>query len=127
MLDYSYFINYYKLIAKDLSKQQVFDAGPRAIQQINFTVNLDNARNTTMFFVIQEAKEAVLDFSQGTVKFYKNLIYWDKMTQYNNFNVKLSNSQFNKPKSVIKNKSEVILRLSSNMIGNCNHETNFPQ
>ena len=67
-LDYSYFNNYYKIIAVDLSKQQVFDADPRAIQQINFTANLDRAGNTTMFFVIEEAKETVLNFSQETVK-----------------------------------------------------------
>ena len=41
-------------------------------------------------------------------------------------NVKLSNSQVKELKSAIKNKSEVVLRLSSNMIGNCNDETNFP-
>ena len=52
----------------DLSKQQALDADPRAIQQINFTANLDRARNTAMFFIIEEAKETVLDFSQGTVK-----------------------------------------------------------
>ena len=39
-----------------------------AIQQINFTANLDRAGNTTMFFIIEGAKETVLDFSQGTVK-----------------------------------------------------------
>ena len=41
-----------------------------------------------------------------------------KMTQYNSLNVKLSNSQLNKLKSAIKNETEVVLRLSSNMIGN---------
>ena len=46
------------------------------------------------------------------------------MTQYNSLNVKLSNSQLNKLKSAIKNKTEVVLRLSSNMIGD--NETNFP-
>ena len=46
------------------------------------------------------------------------------MTQYNSFNVKLSNSQLNKLKSAIKNKTEVVLRLSSNMIAD--NETNFP-
>ena len=45
------------------------------------------------------------------------------MTQYNSLNAKLSNSQFNKLKSAIKNKSEVVLRLSPNMIGD--DETNF--
>ena len=46
------------------------------------------------------------------------------MTQYNSLNVKLSNSQLNKLKSAIKNETEVVLRLSSNMIGD--NETNFP-
>ena len=48
------------------------------------------------------------------------------MTQYNCSNVKLSNSRLNKLKSVIKNKTEVVLRLSSNMIGDSDDETNFP-
>ena len=56
------------MIAIDLSKQQAFDADPRSIQQINFTANLDRVENTTMFFIIEEAKEIVLNFSQGTVK-----------------------------------------------------------
>ena len=47
-----------------------------------------------------------------------------KMTQYNSLNVKLSNSQLNKLKSAIKNETEVVLRLSSNMIGD--NGTNFP-
>ena len=68
LLDYTYFKKYYKMIAVDLSKQQALDADPKAIQQINFTANLDRAGNTTMFFIIEEAKETVLDFSQGTVK-----------------------------------------------------------
>ena len=46
------------------------------------------------------------------------------MTQYSSLNVKLSNSQLNKFKSAIKNETEVVLRLSSNMTGN--NETNFP-
>ena len=68
LLDYSYFKDHYKMIAIDLSKQQALDADPRAIQQIKFTANLDRVGNTTMFFIIEEAKETVLDFSQGTVK-----------------------------------------------------------
>ena len=67
LLGYAYFKDYYKMIEIDLSKQQVFDAYSRAIQQINFTANLDRAENTTMFFIIEEAKETVLEFSQGTV------------------------------------------------------------
>ena len=64
----SYFKDHYKMIAIDLRKQQALDADPRAIQQINFTAKLDRDGNTTMFFIIEEAKETVLDFSQGTVK-----------------------------------------------------------
>ena len=48
------------------------------------------------------------------------------MTQYSSLNVKLSNSHLNKLNSAIKNKTEVVWRLSSNMIGNSNDETNFP-
>ena len=48
------------------------------------------------------------------------------MTQYNSLNVKLSNLQLNKLKSAIKNEIDVVLRLSSNMIGNSDDETNFP-
>ena len=68
MLVYSYFKENYKMIAIDLRKQEVLDADPRATQQINFTANLDRAGKTTMFFIIEEAKGTVLDFSQGTVK-----------------------------------------------------------
>ena len=47
------------------------------------------------------------------------------MAQYNTLNIKLSNSQLNKLKSPMKYKKEVLLRLSSNMIGNSEDETNF--
>ena len=56
------------MIAIDLIKQQASDTDPRAIQQINFTANLDRAGNTRIYFILEEAKETVLDFSQGTVK-----------------------------------------------------------
>ena len=56
------------MIAVDLSKQQALDADPRAIQQINFTANLDRASNTRIYFILEEAKETKLDFSQDTVK-----------------------------------------------------------
>ena len=67
LLDYPYFADTYKMIAVDLSKQAL-DADPRAIQQINFTANLDRAGNTRVYFILEEAKETILDFSQGTVK-----------------------------------------------------------
>ena len=75
LLDYCYFKENYKLIAKDLSKQQALDADPRAIQQINFTANLDRAGNTTIFFIIEQAKETIFEFSQGTVKVLQSLIF----------------------------------------------------
>ena len=56
------------MIAIDLSKQQALDDDPRAIHQINFIANLDRAGNTKIYFILEEAKETVLDFSQGTVK-----------------------------------------------------------
>ena len=56
------------MIAVDLGKQQALDADPRAIQQINFTANLDRAGNTRIYFILEEAKETVFEFSQGTVK-----------------------------------------------------------
>ena len=63
ILDYDYFKENYKTIAIDLSRQQELDADPRAIQQINFTANLDRAGNTTIFFIIEEAKETIFKFS----------------------------------------------------------------
>ena len=68
LLDYSYFADTCKMIAVDLSKQQALDADPRAIQQINFTANLDRAGNTGLYFILEEAEKIILDFSQGTVK-----------------------------------------------------------
>ena len=56
------------MISIDLSKQQGLDADPRAIQQISFTANLDRAGNTRFCFVLEEAKESIFEFSQGTVK-----------------------------------------------------------
>ena len=56
------------MITIDLSRQNELDADPRAIQQINFMANLDRTGNTTIFFITEEAKETVFDFSQGTVK-----------------------------------------------------------
>ena len=67
LLDYPYFETY-KMIAVDLSKQKALDFDPKAIQQINFTANLDRAGNTRVYFILKEAKETVLDFLQGIVK-----------------------------------------------------------
>ena len=66
--NYNNFNNYYKAIAIDLSKQKAINADPKAIQQINFTGNLHWVECAKMFFIIEEAKETILDFSHGTVK-----------------------------------------------------------
>ena len=68
LLDYPYFKNYYKMIATDLSKQQALDVDPKAIKQINSTASLEGDVNTRIFFIIEEAKDTILDFSQETVK-----------------------------------------------------------
>ena len=68
LLNYHDFNQYYKMIAIDLGKQQTLDADPKTIQQINFTGNLE--QQATIFFIIEEAKEKLLDFSQGTVKVF---------------------------------------------------------
>ena len=50
LLDYSYFKDHYKMIVIDLSKQQALDADPRAIQQINFTANLDSRKYNNLLY-----------------------------------------------------------------------------
>ena len=57
LLDYNYFKRYHKMIAMDLNKQQALDTDPKAIQQFNFTGNLE--KNVVIFFIIEETKEAV--------------------------------------------------------------------
>ena len=68
LLDYPYFKDSYKMISVDLNKQQALHADPRAIQQINFMANLDRAGNTRIYFILEEAKKTILNFSQGTVR-----------------------------------------------------------
>ena len=57
LLDYNYFEEHYKMRAIDLSKQQELDTDPKAIQEINFTGNLERNNVAIMFFIIEEAKE----------------------------------------------------------------------
>ena len=68
LLDYPLFKEYCKLIAMDLRKHQKLDADPKAIQQINFTGKPE--KNATIFFIIEEAKETVLDFSKQIVTLF---------------------------------------------------------
>ena len=55
----------------DLSKQQRLDADPKAIQQIDFTVNLEQYGNTTMLFIIEEMKET---FYKELLKYYEFIL-----------------------------------------------------
>ena len=68
LLDYNYFNEHYEMIVIDLNKQQELDADPKARQPINFTAILERDEGAIMFFIIEEAKETTLDFSQRTVK-----------------------------------------------------------
>ena len=76
LLYHSYFKDHYRMIAIDLTKQQVLDSDPRATHQINFTGNFDRIRDTTMFFIIEEAKETIFEFSLGTVKILWMQLHW---------------------------------------------------
>ena len=68
LLDFNYFDKHYKLVAVDLSKQKELDAGPRAIQQIEFKYMLGT--NSTIYWVLEKSKETILEFYKGTVKVY---------------------------------------------------------
>ena len=61
---------YYEIITIDLSEKQALDVDPRVIQHINFTRHLDQDGNRTTFFILEEEKETILHFSQGTVKVF---------------------------------------------------------
>ena len=64
LLDYNYFNKHHKILAIDLSKQQPLNADPKAIQQINFTGNLERDEGLTMLFIIEEAKEEQCEMEQ---------------------------------------------------------------
>ena len=66
LLDYQYFKDLYQLIAVDLSKQKELDAGPRAIQQIEFYGKLGT--NSQVYTVSEKSKETVLEFYKEIVK-----------------------------------------------------------
>ena len=69
LLDYDYFKKYYKLIAIDLSKQQVLQENEDLIQQINFIGKLEEAAN--VFIIIKKKENTILEFSQNLA----NVIY----------------------------------------------------
>ena len=69
LLDYDYFKKYYKLIAIDLSKQQVLKENEDLIQQINFVVRIEEAAN--IFIIIEKKEHTILEFSQN----FANVLY----------------------------------------------------
>ena len=69
LLDHDYFKKYYKLIAIDLSKQQVLQENEDLIQQINFIGKLEEAAN--VFIIIEKKENTILEFSQN----FANVIY----------------------------------------------------
>ena len=69
LLDYDYFKKYYKLIAIDLSKQQVLKENEDLIQQINFIGRLEEA--STVFITIEKKEHTILEFSQN----FANVLY----------------------------------------------------
>ena len=69
LLDYRYFKKYYKLIAIDLSKQQVLQENEDLIQQINFSGRLEQAAN--VFIIIEKREHTILEFSQN----FANVLY----------------------------------------------------
>ena len=62
--------NYHNGIAADLSKQQVLDADLKVIQRINFNAKLKRVEQAAIYFLIEEARETVLIFSQGSVSVF---------------------------------------------------------
>ena len=73
LLDYDYFKKYYKLIAIDLSKQQVLQENEDLIQQINFIGRLDEA--ASVFIIIEKKEHTILEFSQN----FANVLYKTKV------------------------------------------------
>ena len=70
MLDYPYFKDNYKLIAVDLNKQKALDADPRAVEEIVFqgVVGGDDNKKLRLYTILEQSKEAVLEFYKGTTK-----------------------------------------------------------
>ena len=72
LVDYNYFKQYYKMMAADLCKQQALDADLKVIQQVNVTRKLGNI--SSIFFIIEEEKESILDFNKELLKYCKFIL-----------------------------------------------------
>ena len=70
LLDYAYFKDHYRLTAVDLSKQKALDDDPRAVQQLVFqgVVGGDTGTKIRLYNILEQSKEAMLEFSKGTAK-----------------------------------------------------------
>ena len=66
LLDYPYFKKCFKIIAKDLSKQQKLNADPKTIQKINFIRNLDRVISTTMFLLLKRKRSSFRFFKKNS-------------------------------------------------------------
>ena len=69
LIDFSYFIKKYRLIAVDLSKQKALDADPKATQQIIFTGKV--TEKVLIYYILEQSKETKLEFPKGATKFFK--------------------------------------------------------
>ena len=129
LLDYPNFKNFCKMIAIDLSKQKGLVADPKAIKQILLLQILIEMEMPQCYLLLKKQEKPSLTFLREQWVYYNftfSLIWYQcKMTQYDNLNVQLPNSQLNKLKSRIKQGTEVTLKLSSNVVSGAN-ETNFP-
>ena len=97
LLDFAYFETNYRLIAADLSKEKALDADSRAIQQIIFTGKTDNT--IRVYYIFEQSKETILKFSKEK-----------------------SDTQLEKVKTAVKDKTGTILRMSFKMFA----ENNLP-
>ena len=109
LLDYEYIKSHYRLIAVDLSRQNELGADPKAIQLIEFVgqlknvdgINVDGTQKMFVLIILEKIKETRLKFPQGTVAALQ------KMANYQEVRVKLTNTQLYKLKSAAKNKTNM--------------------
>ena len=111
MLDYQYFNDHYNLIAVDLNKQKELDVDSTAIQQIEFYGMLKT--NSQVCKVLEKPKETILQFSKGTTK----VLWIIEMVKYSKVNVKLTDTQLQKLKTAVENKTGTTLRMGLKMLG----------
>ena len=76
ILDYPYFKENYKLIKKGLSKQEALGDDPKLIQKTKFTGILERTGNTTIFFILEEAKETILDFCKRVLNAFQKFTWY---------------------------------------------------